>query len=379
MIVYNSDSFSGHIGSVKLYDIVKDKKYIMEGTFKDLKDVPDAISMLEQIENNNVIHYCLEKRDEILIVESQDKSMVVDLDVHKSGKISISVYGDTKDIVQGFMDKFIEYIKKYEYKEQRDEKVRVGFSFVGSNGRPQIMNRSIFCPNWNDIKNNYIYGEKIEELFQKANPYKHGKLIFWHGIPGTGKTYCIRSLLQQWKKKATYTFIIDTEQFLNNPSYMLTRILESDSGLVNYDEDEFPTIPYETDDADDGEKFKVFIMEDSLDFVLEENRSSIGPAMSRLLNVTEGFIGQGLRVIFLITTNAPVGKIDDAFIRPGRCIQSLSFPSFNQQKAKEWLDKNNKQLDLTTKRDWTLAELYAGTGSDSVDLLSPSEEIGFAK
>jgi hypothetical protein len=43
----------------------------------------------------------------------------------------------------------------------------------------------------------------------------------------------------------------------------------------------------------------------------------IGQGLSRFLNVVDGLIGQGLRVLVLVTTNEPIRTLHPAVARPG--------------------------------------------------------------
>lgn len=47
--------------------------------------------------------------------------------------------------------------------------------------------------------------------------------------------------------------------------------------------------------------------------------------MGRLLNLADGLLGQGLRCLFLITTNEQLGRIHPAVVRPGRCLAQVEF------------------------------------------------------
>jgi hypothetical protein len=44
-----------------------------------------------------------------------------------------------------------------------------------------------------------------------------GRLLLWHGDPGTGKTNAIRSQLGEWRFWAEFQFVTDPEAFLSNP------------------------------------------------------------------------------------------------------------------------------------------------------------------
>jgi hypothetical protein len=48
-------------------------------------------------------------------------------------------------------------------------------------------------------------------------------------------------------------------------------------------------------------------------------KEQAGQGLSRFLNVVDSIIGQGLRVLILVTTNEPLRRLHPAVSRPGRC------------------------------------------------------------
>jgi len=82
-------------------------------------------------------------------------------------------------------------------------------------------------------------------------------------------------------------------------------------------------------DADDEDgRWSVFVLEDAEQLLRKETG---GPAMGKLLNLADGLLGQGLRCLFLVTTNEPLGRIHPAVVRPGRCVaqvESGPLPAF---------------------------------------------------
>jgi hypothetical protein len=60
---------------------------------------------------------------------------------------------------------------------------------------PRSVSRSIEAPAWPDITVNYsatVRGQ-LAPLADMARPAGHGRLVLWHGEPGTGKTTAIRA------------------------------------------------------------------------------------------------------------------------------------------------------------------------------------------
>lgn len=127
------------------------------------------------------------------------------------------------------------------------------------------------------------------------------RLVLWHGTPGTGKTSAVRALLHAWRSWADGVVVTDPEALLGNGRYLRSVVLDAD---------------------EDDDRWKVFVLEDA-EALLRKDTG--GPAMAKLLNLADGLLGQGLRCLFLITTNEPLGRIHPAVVRPGRCLAQVEF------------------------------------------------------
>jgi ATP-dependent 26S proteasome regulatory subunit len=98
-------------------------------------------------------------------------------------------------------------------------------------------------------------------------------------------------------------------------------------------------------------------MEDTGELLSADARERTGQALSRFLNVVDGLIGQGLRVIVLVTTNEEIKKLHPAVARPGRCAANVIFDSLSTEEASEWLAVHG--VDEGSGGARTLASLYA--------------------
>ena len=97
-----------------------------------------------------------------------------------------------------------------------------------------------------------------------------------------------------------------------------------------------------------------------------------GQRLSRLLNVVDGLIGQGLRVLVLVTTNEPLRSLHPAVSRPGRCAAQVEFTAFPPQEADAWLERHGKVGDGSAR---TLASLF---GHDTGIERSERRPLGFS-
>jgi ATPase family associated with various cellular activities (AAA) len=204
---------------------------------------------------------------------------------------------------------------------------------------PDSTDRFLDAVRWNDISPNYsaATSQRLERLMSASGAdFTSGRLMLWHGRPGTGKTYALRALAQQWKPWCELHYITDPEALLGRASYLLHLIV------------------HETG-ADD--RWRLVVMEDTGELLSIDARQNVGQALSRLLNTTEGLLGQGLRVLFLITTNEELGRLNPAVTRPGRCVSAVEFAPLTRAEARSWLVRSGNEFNPTAAL--TLSELYA--------------------
>jgi hypothetical protein len=206
--------------------------------------------------------------------------------------------------------------------------------------------RKLEAPRWAELSGNYDsnVAEGMKRLFALRSCPKE-RLILWHGQPGTGKTHALRSLLREWQPWCDAAFITDAERFVGGAPTYLFQVARFLGGRVA---------------AQANKRSKLIILEDAGELMTTEARTTIGQGLSRLLNLTDGLMGQGLNVMVLITTNEPLSTMHPAVVRPGRCLSEMEFGPLSVETANRWL--RTHRSDVTVAKPTPLAQLYAAIG-----------------
>jgi len=199
---------------------------------------------------------------------------------------------------------------------------------------------------WERIRPNYpnTVENQLEELTSLTAPPNAGRLILFHGQPGTGKTTAIKALFKAWEPWCEAHYLLDAETAFTDPEYLLDLLapaMSSERGRV----------------GQPSGKWKLVVAEDSDEFLRADARRAAGSSLGRLLNASDGILGQGAKTIFLLTTNENLKELHPALIRPGRTMAQIEFQSLSAPEANEWLGGI-----ATVDRPVTLAELFEKRG-----------------
>ena len=215
---------------------------------------------------------------------------------------------------------------------------RVPVRFWTNTGRgADVRRRAIEAPEWKQVATNYPgpVRDAVAPLVGARKPGA-GALLLWHGEPGTGKTHALRALVRAWRPWCAAHYVTDPEQFLAGTSYLM----------------EVATAHRVPDDP----AWRLVVLEDAGELMAASARSQAGQGLSRVLNLTDGMLGQGVKVVLLVTTNEPLGRLHPAVHRPGRCWATVEFAPFSPAEATAWLATRGVERDVA--RPMTLAELY---------------------
>lgn len=205
-------------------------------------------------------------------------------------------------------------------------------------GEAYSRRRNITVHPWDEVAANYssTVRSELDALVAMDGPGSAGKLALFHGEPGTGKTRMLLSLISEWREWATASVVTDTDRFFGDPTYCNSIIFNSE-GLNNW---------------------LVLILEDADEFLNVTGKESKGQSISRLLNLADGIVGQGLNLLTIMTTNVSVEELNPAVVRAGRCMANVHVGAFPADEATAWLNERG-MTDRSITEPTTLANLYA--------------------
>lgn len=270
-------------------------------------------------------------------------------------RVDANVAAPSMEEAQPLMQAIAAAFPKHEVKGENV--VNVKFWMLTKNN-PHAMERDIVAPPFDVVRDNYPaeVAKQLEEMIgPEFEPGRGGQLLLWHGMPGTGKTYALRALANAWREWCTIEYVTDPEKFFGEASYLMPVLLSE----ADHEEGE-----------DEG-KWRLLIFEDTGELLSADARARAGQGLSRLLNVVDGFIGQGLRILILITTNEEITKLHDAVQRPGRCAVAIKYDRLSADESQQWARSRGFKVP---HRPHTVAELYATQGGQDT---RPSEPFGF--
>lgn len=189
-----------------------------------------------------------------------------------------------------------------------------------------VYDEKIIDGNYNDS-----FRETWELTTNAIDNDKRG-LILLHGVPGSGKSHILKQIIARGgKRKIVYI-----------PSYLATSL--SDPAFIGF-------VRKQMSNA-------VLVIEDGED-VLVSREIAPNPAVTNILQISDGILGDALNMLIISTFNTDLQRIDAALQRKGRMIAEYKFDELDIVKAEALAEKLfGEDHNMVLPKELTLANIF---------------------
>jgi hypothetical protein len=198
------------------------------------------------------------------------------------------------------------------------------------------------------------YGQEFNEWnskFLSRLRQKRTGVTILRGEPGTGKTTYLRYLTHKLRR---------THRFYYMPLCVYPTLAAP------------AAVDFWMEQNEEYKGFKKVVILEDTESLLMQRAIDNQVNLSNLLNISDGFLGEMLKMHVICTINCPLEKIDPAILRPGRLVAMREFVRLSMRQA--MLLARAKNLSINPQDNYSLAELY----NSECEANSVNRTLGFA-
>ena len=190
------------------------------------------------------------------------------------------------------------------------------------------------------------------ELIQRLQSQTNG-LVVLRGDPGVGKSSFLRHLIARLAKTHR-AFLVPTSHF----------------GMLSS-----PEMPSFWAGQNYRSKLQNVVLLEDAEALLGRRDGTNDAQVSNLLNMSDGLLGDSMKVQIVATVNASLDKLDPAITRRGRLTGYRQFRRLTRPEALRL--STAKNLTLGDGHEFSLADIYRGP--DSADPVPAEPTMGFRR
>lgn len=238
--------------------------------------------------------------------------------------------------------------------ERVDEPFKDKFYMISNTGQNLVLlEYTVNKDKFDGFDINLLYNDDfkpVSETIQTTLAKKDGTtgIVLLHGVVGSAKTTYLRHLISTLKKRVIY-MPPDMAHELSSPTFF---------NFIR----QYPN--------------SILIIEDA-EGILRTREQGTNTAISNILNMTDGIMGDALNIQIVCTFNADIEEIDKAILRPGRLIANHFFDFLTKEKTLA-LVRHLYGEDAVPFRDkMTVGEIYTMKSIPPSNVKPKRKGIGF--
>lgn len=257
---------------------------------------------------------------------SKEYKMYISIDVSDT-EIGITI------LLHENLDQVTNFIAELEEKREKDKKsilniicyARNNFYLESFELKAPVDDKFDFFECYNDEF------EHVANEIETKLKIPNGKgIVLIHGEMGTGKTTFLRRLITTDLKKQVIYMPPDLADRISSPEFV-TFLMDNPNSIL--------------------------IIEDA-ENILKAREAGGSQAVSNLLNVSDGILGDALHLQIVCTFNCDIVEVDKALLRPGRLIAEYRFDKLKKDRATKLIKKLYGEDSAPVTENMSLAEIF---------------------
>lgn len=266
-------------------------------------------------------------------VGSLDKSKTIVLEMYRRNN-ELIVLTLSSISTQPYIEKAAKYFSE-RYKPVKKDKT---FYTISQNSHGFELEEMKIPTVYDETHVDLHYNDDFKQVHETIKAYIDGDkkgLILLHGIPGSGKTSYIKQLISKGgSRKLVYI-----------PPHLASSI--ASPAFISFVRDKL--------------KSCVLVIEDAEEILRDRAGTGDTTAVSNLLNISDGILGEALNILIISTFNVEKEFIDKALMRKGRMVCEYYFGELSEDKSEALVKSifgEEAVLNIAKGEPRTLANIF---------------------